>query len=64
MRRLVRVFSALKDTHTVAHAAGAATWTRSLDLSLLGTAATFKLYSLTAEGNEKGSNPVTLTRLF
>ena len=43
-------------------AAGPHTWTGSFGLDLPGTAATFKLYALTAEGNEKGSNSVTLTR--
>ncbi len=38
------------------------TWTGSLGFLVPGSAASFKLYSLTAEGNERGSNAVTITR--
>ena len=37
-------------------------WTGSFGLLVPGSAATFKLYSITAEGNERGSNAVTVTR--
>ena len=43
-------------------AAGPSTWTGAFGLGLPGTAATFKLFALTGDDNEKGSNPVTLTR--
>jgi len=38
------------------------TWSGSFGLQLPGTAASFKLYAKTAEGRERGSNPVTITR--
>lgn len=37
-------------------------WSGLWGLAAPGTATTFKLYSLTAEGNEHGSNAVTVTR--
>ena len=37
-------------------------WSGLWGLAAPGTAATFKLYSITAEGNEHGSNAVTVTR--
>lgn len=37
-------------------------WSGLWGLAAPGTATTFKLYSLTAEGNEHGSNAVTITR--
>ncbi len=37
-------------------------WTGSFGLLVPGSAASFKLYSITAEGNERGSNAVTITR--
>jgi len=39
-----------------------ATWTGNWGLAAPGASASFKLYSLTAEGNERGSNPITITR--
>ena len=38
------------------------TWSGLFGLALPGTASTFKIYLLTAEGNERGSNPVTVQR--
>ena len=37
-------------------------WTSSFGLLVPGSTASFKLYSITAEGNERGSNAVTVTR--
>lgn len=37
-------------------------WTGTFGLGVPGAATTFKLYARTAEGNERGSNPVTVTR--
>ena len=37
-------------------------WKGNFGLLVPGSSASFKLYSLTAEGHEKGSNPVTVTR--
>jgi hypothetical protein len=38
------------------------TWSGTFGLQLPGTATTFKLDSITAEGRERGSNPITVTR--
>jgi hypothetical protein len=38
------------------------TWTGTFGLGVPGAATTFKLYSITEEGNERGSNAVTVTR--
>ncbi len=43
-------------------ATGPHTWTGPFGLDLPGTAVAFKVYTLTAEGNEKGSNAVTVER--
>ncbi|MES2441076.1 MAG: hypothetical protein V4584_18585 [Verrucomicrobiota bacterium] len=43
-------------------ATGPHTWTGPFGLGAPGTAAAFKLYSITEEGNEKGSNAVTVER--
>ncbi|MBC7980895.1 MAG: hypothetical protein H7Y36_10065 [Armatimonadetes bacterium] len=37
-------------------------WTGSFGLLVPGSAASFKLYSITAQGNERGSNAVTVVR--
>lgn len=37
-------------------------WTGSFGLLVPGSAASFKIYTITAHGNERGSNAVTLTR--
>ena len=38
------------------------TWSGFFGLNVPGTTSTFKIYLLTAEGNERGSNPVTIQR--
>ena len=42
--------------------AGPHTWTGPLGLDTPGTAASFKIFTLTAEDNQRGSNEVTITR--
>ena len=42
--------------------AGPHTWTGPLGLDTPGTAVSFKVFTLTAEGNQRGSNEVTITR--
>ncbi len=37
-------------------------WAGTFGLGVPGATATFKLYAITAEGNQRGSNPVTVTR--
>ena len=42
--------------------AGPTTWTGPFGLTTPGTAASFKIFTLTAEDNQRGSNEVTITR--
>ena len=42
--------------------AGPHTWTGPFGLDTPGTAVSFKVFTLTAEGNQRGSNEVTITR--
>ena len=42
--------------------AGPHTWTGPLGLDTPGTTVSFKVFTLTAEGNQRGSNEVTITR--
>jgi hypothetical protein len=39
-----------------------ATWTGNWGLTAPGSSATFKLYAQTEQGNERGSDAVTVTR--
>jgi hypothetical protein len=43
-------------------ATGPHAWTGTFALATPGSAAAFRIFSITAEGNEKGSNAVTITR--
>ncbi len=42
--------------------AGPTTWTGSFGLTTPGTAASFKIFTLTAEDNQRGSSEVTIAR--
>ena len=42
--------------------AGPTIWTGPFGLTTPGTAASFKIFTLTAENNQRGSNEVTITR--
>ena len=56
-------YDAEDETHLASFpAAGPSSWTGTFGLGVPGSAAAFKIFTLTAEGHECGSNPVTITR--